>query len=702
MDTNIIDGLRSISADFSKEFISLMKKGDFQQHNDFMVLKSKVSQFSYAVIEAIQKIVKDKTLILNTISSGQPFLQNACCNNDKIDNPIIYFIKENEEIEQYLRTIRTITKIVDTVAEVSKAPMLYDPRVSSFMYPVVSNEFSEKNIFSAFIYYCGLDKGKGVPNIFHHFFTEIPIGYNKKWTVIEKIGFLKKADKNFGLIQLDQLMQIVNKRNIIMPYEKQKYNAVEILKDMLLLFENQESPIIDEELREKLLIVLDKYDKTKLVSISQEDENKIPEPEKEKTSAIKILKNSLARIIKDEFKPQVLKFLKKYGKLSQTDFNRLELFFETFVRKWASDDLYKISNFIKNSVDEITRIFPNMLLTNVPINTRFPNQHIDFSMRDKYMIDKSKTEYYTSIDEFKQDRIINLLLEKIKINFVDLRLFFENLPIQTPFMKNGKEYFGLFDKETILFLLEYIFLSVIHEYIIATDDIELIRTDVFEKKKERRNIISKQKDISIQFQSEIENMDEEYEETNDDIVEIQIDIGNKEDLKVRVAKLLLAFINITRKNKSEIDISYDTISNAIRKKKENEKNRIVKRFEGLSRDEREIEDMKKKFKLDEWNVGQQKGLFVYDKKVSDRERMEQEKEELIDIQKHGIRKSDFMLIQTELLQNSGKGDFEDDYDIEAEEDEPDMGYGINSLKSNFHDGQFYSDDESDDGFGDEA
>jgi hypothetical protein len=31
-----------------------------------------------------------------------------------------------------------------------------------------------------------------------------------------------------------------------------------------------------------------------------------------------------------------------------------------------------------------------------------------------------------------------------------------------------------------------------------------------------------------------------------------------------------------------------------------------------------------------------------------------------------------------------------------------MGYGIGSLKSNFHDGQFYSDDESDDDFGDDA
>ena len=703
IDTNIIGSLRSVSADFKSEFISLMKKGNKEQHKDLLVLKSKLSQYSYGIVEAIQKLVKDKSLILNTISSGQPFLQNACCNDNKIENPISYFIKENEEIGQYIRTIGAISKIVNMVMGVSKAPMLFDPRASTSIYPVISNDFSEKNIYAAFIFYCGLDKGKGIPTVFHPFFTEIPIGYNKKWPLQEKVEFLKRADKKFGVLQLHELMRIVNKRNIVTLNEKPRYNAVEMIKDMLVLFENQESPIIDEELRIKLFSVLDKYDKTKLISIeAREDESKIPEPEKEKIATINVLKNALVRIIKDDFKPQVLKFLKKYGKLSRTEFNRLEEFFETFVRKWASDDLYKISTFMKNTVDEMTRIFPNMLLTNIPINARFPGQHIDFSEYDKMKIYNSKRDYYAPLGEFKQDRVIQLLLLKIREKFVDLRLFFENLPIQSPMMRYNREYFSLFDKETISFLLDYVFLSVIHEYIIATDDPDLIRADIFEKKKSSRDKIAEQKDISIQFQSEFTDMGEEFEETNDDIAEIQIDVGNKEELKTRVAKMLLGFINIARKNKNEIDISYDSIANAIRKRKENEKNRIVQRFEGLSKDEREIEDMKKKFKLDEWNVGQQKGLFVYDKIVSDRERMEQEKEDLIDIQKHGMRKADFMMIQSEELMQEGveADDIEDLEDME--EEDPDMGFGLQSLKKNFHDGQFYSDDESDDGFGDES
>jgi predicted nucleic acid-binding Zn-ribbon protein len=76
---------------------------------------------------------------------------------------------------------------------------------------------------------------------------------------------------------------------------------------------------------------------------------------------------------------------------------------------------------------------------------------------------------------------------------------------------------------------------------------------------------------SVQFQTELYTIDENLDELNDDIAEIQFDLGNTEELKTRVAKMLLAFINIMRKNKNEIDISYDNIAAAIRKRKEKRK-----------------------------------------------------------------------------------------------------------------------------------
>jgi hypothetical protein len=105
--------------------------------------------------------------------------------------------------------------------------------------------------------------------------------------------------------------------------------------------------------------------------------------------------------------------------------------------------------------------------------------------------------------------------------------------------------------------------------------------------------------------------------------------------------------------------------------------------------------MKKKYKMDEWNVGTQRGIFVYDKKTSEREVQEQMAEDALDIQKHGMRKADFLSlhgdtgVDMETMQS----------DLNEAEDEDTMESGLRGLKSNFMDGQFYSDDESDDGFG---
>jgi hypothetical protein len=99
--------------------------------------------------------------------------------------------------------------------------------------------------------------------------------------------------------------------------------------------------------------------------------------------------------------------------------------------------------------------------------------------------------------------------------------------------------------------------------------------------------------------------------------------------------------------------------------------------------------LKKKYKLDEWNVGMQKGLIVYDKETSSRERMEQEKEDELDIAKHGIRKSDFISINADSEETFGEilRQTEDiEYGDEGGDEEAEtyqMGFGIDSLKSKF-------------------
>lgn len=211
VDTNI--GARSIAADFKDDFISLMKKGRPEQHKDYMVLKSKAAAFAIEIIENIQKIVQGKELLLTAISNGQPFLQNVCCNERDRDHiPIMYFAKEKEEIARDIRTVANLSALLESVVVISKAPILFDPRDSYLKYPSISADIIEQNIYAAFIHYCQLDKGVGVPIKFHGFLTDIPGGYPASGTIYEKIDFLKRNNKRFSPEQLLELMRIVNER----------------------------------------------------------------------------------------------------------------------------------------------------------------------------------------------------------------------------------------------------------------------------------------------------------------------------------------------------------------------------------------------------------------------------------------------------------------------------------------------------------
>jgi hypothetical protein len=689
-----------LSADFKDEFISAMKKGSKHQHADFFALQSKIAQLGFSIISAIQKIVKDKELLLSAASTGTPFLQNVCC-NEKERIPILYFAEEEPEILRYVRSAKVFGLLSRMTIAISKPAFLFDPRGRSWDYPPISSEINETNIYAAFIHFCKLNKGTAVPAKFHVFFTDIPIGFPAKTSLDEQIAFLKQHDKRFSKPQFIELLQIVHRENIIEKTDPEPYHRSEILKDLISLFDNHESPVIDADLREHIRQVLEKYDKTKLVAMLENDDNDekpLPEPEKQKIAALRALKNNLAETIEEKFRPAVLAFLRKNGKLGQREFDRLIEFFNTFVTKWSGSNLYQVANFIKNTIYEMTCVFPNMLITNITNVSRL-HKYWGLADVDAKRVYKSISAYYEPLGEFRNDPVLIRLLTYIQPKFTDLRLFFQHLPIQEAIQVGGRDYYSFFDKETVNLLLEYVFLSVLHEYIIATDKIDLIRMDQVEIKKTNRAKIAENREPKIV--SEYEELDDDHAQVYADMMEIQIEAGDRDALKIRVAKMLLSFINIVRKNKSEVDISYDNISAAIRKRKEKEKNRIVERFKNMSEDERKVEDMKKKYKMDEWNVGTQRGIFEYNKQTSTREVSEQQAEEALEIQKHGIKTADFVAIHadTEEGEEPLREMLEVDQMIE-EGEEDNMVTGLADLKHNFFDGQFYSDDESDDDFGD--
>ena len=90
----------------------------------------------------------------------------------------------------------------------------------------------------------------------------------------------------------------------------------------------------------------------------------------------------------------------------------------------------------------------------------------------------------------------------------------------------------------------------------------------------------------------------------------------------------------------------------------------------------------------------QKGLVVYDKKTSDRERQEIEEQER--------RGTQFRDIQDEIENDELMDDVEDIQNRENEQEEIDIqneSNDISGLGKNYMDGGYYDEDGSDDGFG---
>jgi hypothetical protein len=144
--------------------------------------------------------------------------------------------------------------------------------------------------------------------------------------------------------------------------------------------------------------------------------------------------------------------------------------------------------------------------------------------------------------------------------------------------------------------------------------------DIQEMKRNKRNDIRESQNTSNYIASVIPDEDADQSDANTELIQMEIRRADTRELKDRVCNLLYTFLNIEMKNKKVLDRSYNEISRRVRRSKEEEKKTITDYLENMEKDERKVEDMIKNFKLGRWNVGTQKGVFMYDKGTYDQER----------------------------------------------------------------------------------
>jgi hypothetical protein len=613
--------LQNVSRDFEEDLKALIRKGSKEQTESINVLKSKMLFFGYGIIESIQKIVEKKDVILKT-SGNLPFLENACCNESlELTNPLQYFYQENDQIVDYIRNVLALSKLWNMTKDAAKAPLFFHNEFTGIRHSTIySNNLDDVElIYSAIIHYCNFDKNLPIPEKFKGICNEIPAGYQSIWTIQEKIEFLKNNAVQYNVDNLLHMMNLVNRENLVDLDSGIPFTRVNVVKEVIEDLDMEDSKVVDEPLRQLMFKLLEAYKpKTMAYDVSNE---------------LNDLQNYLLKANKDMYR-EIMDFFGRYGNMSDRKYSQLNDFLKN-VCNWKLDKpmketglyydsgLYTVTQYVQNAVQSMCKTYPNILLNNVGFYKKVP-AHWGFSDKHNSVLLQAMTKYYEKMEEFKGDRIIYRLLQEVSVRLVGLNVFLQNLPIHTEMVKDLGEnvegervrsFYHLMDKPTIYMLYSYCFYSVLYEYINCTNDIDMLRADIEEVKRVKRNELRDMGDATLQVGGELEDIDT----SENELVDVEIRLGNTEELKIRVASLLLCFLEIEDENKKVLDLNYEDILRKTRRNKDMERSSVVERLGRMSIEHRKGEDMLKKFRLEHWNVGQQKGLYEYDGQTYDRE-----------------------------------------------------------------------------------
>lgn len=691
----------SLSDTFFQDFKKSLKKASSLQWNEIGILKTKIIEYTYAIIEYINEIVKKSDPILNTVNLN-PFLQNACCNDisdgrKTNQTTLKYFTNKEANIGRYVEIALKLSISLGLNDALSLAHIFVhaiDTMRTTTIIPKTGH--SMENIYQSFIYYCKFDNEPApIPEHLKGFVTSKPTtDYNPHWSILEKMQYLKENGKNYAIDDLERLMVLVNNHNSVKVVNENTSSSVRLPVEIpnveaMLEYLNYlddatsiTSGVIEDPLKKHLRSVLTKY-KPNAMSVSDSEE-------------LGTLKNYLI-YSNTKMIESIYQFFDEYR--GNIDIKRLEsakIFIRDFI-VWEDDNDERMATMVKytkNVIHEMAVIFPTMIQTNKPILKSIP-PHWDLSIFHRGDVDKFIESYYNPIMKFMGDDSIKELLTQTVNSLKILMGFVNYIPVINSFQKTGldekgvkKQYtfYSVFDKETIYLIFRYLFNSVIYEYLQKSNDPSIVKVDGVNIRNSKR--ANRNKDSTEEMKGVDDFISDQYNDELSRLNEIQIQVGNLENIKKKTVELLIDFLSIEEETKKSINKSYKTVGERVIRSKLEEKKTITDYFKNMSNDERKLEYTLKQLKMGRWNIGMQKGVFQYDKGVYDKEHTE-----IVDMLTANGESAlnDFVIHSNE--KHTNMVDLETDVQNTIDKEYDDEEYGINHLGENYNDGNYYGEEE---------
>ena len=560
--------LQVLDANFENIVTRSMKSGS----NDFFIdiIKNKILFLSLNIIQYIQEIVKNETLLMEN-KSGIPFLENACCNTEK--NNILYFITKNNKIYDNNLISYNYNIIIKKIYNLISCPILFHSKSTRKNIIKIEQAFNEEIIYKTFIYYGNFENTIPLSEDLKLICGNKPKTFESNNSISEKINKLKELGKIYNLKDFEELIKYISNKNL----QKNIYNDKILTNNELLVIlvkdyiENvSDDDNIDPLFFHKFDLLLDNFD-------ILNNENK----------ELRDIKNYLART-NDLMETNIINYFNKETNINKKDLEQLK---SNLILQININNIQSFTN----TIYDIVNILPYIII-NKSLESKFLPKHLKDILSEKhrddikYILDTYYLEFfnYEYVEEMKI--ISNIVKNKTNILLKILYLFKFKNDINFIYNNNEQNIKNIFDKRFVELFYSYVYYSILNEYI------NIDKNPIF-----KLNI----------------NSLENYKYDN-------------ETINIMKSKILQILINYTYEKEILFSNNYKKIKEKIIYAKEKEKEGITDYLKNLTIEEREIENIFKNNKLEKWNKGLQKGLTQYVKENYDEERDEMEEKMLKD------------------------------------------------------------------------
>jgi hypothetical protein len=585
-----------ISAEYETELFQTVMNGTTEQFKMIGNVRGKLLKHGYLVFDIINRIVGKKQLLLAT-AGGTAFLENACCNEEGSNiNPIKYFCKEIPELTNVLQKARKMEAAMWRVRNLSKAKTFFDPNSSRVIGAAIPDTIISKTIYETFIHYGNFDNDAQIPAYLLPIVSSKP-EYNRFASLEEKIAFMKRHGKNYGVGEFHSIMRAVNERNMVNRKLDKEIEALSGWKDMLEYFDEKNSDLVEERLRELVRRTLNEYDPKTAVHEEREPNRKL---------------NKYLKRANERMQEAIVSFLDTHGNLTLGQLDRISTFLETAVN-WKIGNVTSATKEICNMVYNLAKVYPKKTVTN-RFQTTMPGSWGFSHIHSVYLLTEINAFYrdIAALVDENENSTFNQYLKRAILILTDLVIFVEQVPRFAPFVKeDGLEYWSLYSDDTVLLLHHYALLSAVHEYVVLANDREFAQIRAEEIKSNRR--AKSGEDVDMEFEDAADYG------ADDMVRQVHIVESDTEELKKMAAKWLSAVLDREIATKTAVDKGYKEIMDATMGLKYKDKKGITDYLANLTRDERRVEQTLRSHKIGRWNVGMQKGLYQYEKSVYETE-----------------------------------------------------------------------------------